>query len=62
MTKDGVWAAVPFGKKFMIINEGQQGEVFKTLDAAKAYIAKQVKSTKKQQKIQSKGTLTSFLQ
>jgi hypothetical protein len=41
VTKDGVWAAVPFGKKFMIIHNGQQGDVFKTLDAAKKYISKQ---------------------
>jgi len=46
VTKDLVWAAVPFGKKFMIIHNGQQGDVFKTLDAAKKYISKQNKVQK----------------
>lgn len=46
VTKDGIWAAVPFGKKFMIIHNGQQGDVFKTLDAAKKYINKQNRAQK----------------
>jgi len=46
VTKDGMWAAVPFGNKFMIIHNGQQGDVFKTLDAAKKYISKQNKVQK----------------
>jgi len=46
VTKDLVWAAVPFGKKFMIIHNGQQGDVFRTLDAAKKYIDKQIKTRK----------------
>lgn len=46
VTNDGMWAAVPFGNKFMIIHNGQQGDVFKTLDAAKKYISKQNKVQK----------------
>lgn len=47
VTKDGEWAAVPFGKKFMIIHDGQQGQVFKTLENAKKFINKQIRSKKK---------------
>lgn len=46
ITKDGEWAAVPFGKQFMIIHDGKQGKVFKTLEDAKKFISKQVKSKK----------------
>jgi len=47
VTKDGMWAAVPFGKKFMIINNGQQVYVASTYSTAKSYILKQIKASKK---------------
>lgn len=53
VTKDGEWAAVPFGKKFMIIHGGQQGQVFNTLENAKKFIAKQIKSKKKSSSVAS---------
>lgn len=46
VTKDGMWAAVPFGKKFMTIHNGQQMEVHKDLSAAKNYIQRQIKTRK----------------
>jgi hypothetical protein len=58
VTKDGVWAAVPFGKKFMTIYNGQQMEVHNNLNAAKTYIQRQIK-TKKSKK--GSATLEEFL-
>jgi hypothetical protein len=46
VTKDGMWAAVPFGKKFMIIHNGEQIHVAGTLATAKSYINKQLKASK----------------
>jgi hypothetical protein len=46
VTKDGMWAAVPFGKKFMIIHNGEQIHVVGTLAVAKSYINKQLKASK----------------
>jgi hypothetical protein len=46
VTKDEMWAAVPFGKKFMIIHNGEQVHVAGTLAAAKSYINKQLKASK----------------
>ena len=46
VTKDEMWAAVPFGKKFMIIHNGQQVHVAGTLSVAKSYIQKHIKATK----------------
>jgi len=46
VTKDEMWAAVPFGKKFMIIHNGEQVHVAGTLAVAKAYIDKQLKISK----------------
>jgi hypothetical protein len=46
VTKDEMWAAVPFGKKFMIIHNGQQVHVAGTLAVAKSYINKQLKASK----------------
>jgi hypothetical protein len=43
VTKDGMWAAVPFGKKFMIIHNGQQVHVANNYKSAKTYIQKSVK-------------------
>lgn len=69
VTKDGKWAAVPFGSEFMILNEGNQLEVFPTIAAAKDFIASQTKSTTgisavknpKKLKNQSKATLAPFI-
>jgi hypothetical protein len=47
VTKDEMWAAVPFGKKFMIIHNGEQIHVVGTLAVAKSYINKQIKASKK---------------
>jgi hypothetical protein len=46
VTKDEMWAAVPFGKKFMIIHNGEQVHVAGTLAVAKSYIQKQIKASK----------------
>lgn len=58
VTKDGMWAAVPFGNKFMIIHNGKQGDVFKTLDAAKKHISKQNKIQKSKK---ASSSLEAFL-
>ena len=47
VTKDGMWAAVPFGKKFVIIHNGQQVHTASNYSTAKSYILKQVKASKK---------------
>jgi hypothetical protein len=47
VTKDGMWAVVPFGNRFMIIHKGQQGQVFNTLETAKKHINSRIKSFKK---------------
>jgi hypothetical protein len=46
VTKDEMWAAIPFGKKFMIIHNGEQVHVAGTLAVAKSYIDKQLKISK----------------
>jgi hypothetical protein len=43
VTKDGMWAAVPFGKKFIIIYNGQQVHVANNYKSAKTYIQKSAK-------------------
>lgn len=45
VSSTGEWAAVPFGNQYMIIHNGQQDKVFKTLDAAKDYIQSARKKT-----------------
>ena len=47
VTKDGMWAAVPYGKKFIIIHNGQQVHLVNNYSAAKSYILKEVKKSKK---------------
>ena len=47
VTKDGMWAAVPYGKKFIVIHNGQQVHLANTYATAKSYILKQVKASKK---------------
>ncbi len=46
VTKDGMWAAVPWGKRFVILNNGQQVHDTNSLKSAKDYIQKQIKVTK----------------
>jgi len=36
----GEWAAVPFGKEYMVIYKGNQDSVHATLEKAKEYIKK----------------------
>jgi hypothetical protein len=57
LSKDNTWAAVPFGKQFMIIHNGQQVYTCKTYNDAKAYIDKKSKLLKKK----SLGTLEDLL-
>lgn len=56
VTKDGMWAAVPWGKKFVIIHNGQQVHTANNYKSAKSYIFKQIKSSKK-----TTSTLEQFL-
>ena len=50
VTKDGIWAAVPWGKKFVIIHNGEQVHTANTYSTAKSYILKQIKSIKSSKK------------
>ncbi len=43
VTKDGIWAAVPYGKKFIIIHNGQQVHLANNYKSAKTYIQKSAK-------------------
>jgi hypothetical protein len=43
VTKDGMWAAVPFGKKFIILHNGQQVHTANNYKSAKTYIQKSAK-------------------
>lgn len=45
VTKDGKWAAVPWGKKFVIICNGEQVHTANNLTTAKDYIKKKVSQT-----------------
>ena len=47
VTKDGMWAAVSWGKKFVILHNGQQVHTANNYTTAKSYILKQVKASKK---------------
>ena len=46
VTKDEMWAAIPYGNQFMIIHNGNQVQVVGTLAVAKSYINKQLKASK----------------
>ena len=59
MTKDGMWVAIPFGKQFMILHNGQQVHVAGTLVSAKSYIKKQIQVPKKVKS--STSSLDAFL-
>ena len=61
VTKDEMWAAVPFGKKFMIIHNGEQVHVAGTLAVAKSYIQKQIKASKSKTVKSSTSSLEEFL-
>jgi hypothetical protein len=54
VTKDGMWAAVPWGKKFIIIHNGQQVHTANNYKSAKSYIQKSAKGA-------SVATLKEFL-
>ena len=43
VTKDGMWAAVPYGKKFIILHNGQQVHTANNYKSAKSYIQKSAK-------------------
>jgi len=45
VTKNGEWAAVPCGKKFVIIHNGHQVHIANNYKTAKSYIQKSVKGT-----------------
>ena len=57
VTKDGMWAAVPWGKKFIIIHNGQQVHTANNYKTAVTYIQKEIKASKKK----TKGPLDKFL-
>lgn len=46
ISPDRMWAAVPCGKKYMIIHNGSQISIHNTLETAKKIIQKQRKSKK----------------
>ena len=46
-TNDGMWAAIPFGKKFMIIHNGSQIKVLNTYKQSVDFIRNQLKTLKK---------------
>ena len=54
VTKDGMWAAVPWGKKFIILHKGRQVHTANNYKSAKTYIQKAVKGA-------SVSTLDEFL-
>jgi hypothetical protein len=43
VTKDGMWSAVPCGKKFVIIHNGQQIHTTNNYRSAMSYIQKAIK-------------------
>jgi hypothetical protein len=59
VTKDGKWAAVPWGKKFVVICNGEQVHTASTLFLAKDYIQKKVKQTPR--KRSSSSSLEEYL-
>jgi hypothetical protein len=59
VTKDGKWAAVPWGKKFVIICNGEQVHTANNLTTAKEYIKKKVQQTPRKRK--SSSSLENYL-
>ena len=47
VTNDGMWAAIPFGKRFMIIHNGRQIKVLNTYKQSIDFILNQKKTIKK---------------
>ena len=47
VSKNMEWAAVPWGKKFMIIHKGQQVHTSNSYNEATDYINKKIKASKK---------------
>jgi hypothetical protein len=47
VTKDLMWAAIPYGNKFVIIHNGQQVHTSNSIATAKTYIQNQIKLNKK---------------
>ena len=47
VTPDGLWAAIPYGEKYIIINNGYQVHLSNTLATAKNYIIKQLRKRSK---------------
>lgn len=54
VSKDGEWAAIPCGKKFIIVHKGQQVHTANNYNSAKSYIQKAAKGA-------SISTLDQFL-
>ena len=54
VTKDGMWAAVPWGKKFVMLHNGQQIHTANNYRSALTYIKKAMKG-------KSVSTLDKFL-
>jgi hypothetical protein len=46
VTKDGMWAAVPWGKKFVILHNGYQVHTASNYKTAVSHIKKQIKANK----------------
>ena len=57
VTKNMEWAAIPWGKKFIIVHKGQQVHTANNYKSAVSYIEKEVKALKKK----IKGPLDQFL-
>lgn len=57
VSKNMEWAAVPCGKKFVILHSGSQIETCNNYKEAKSYIEKQIKNSKNKSSI----TLDQFL-
>lgn len=50
VTKDGLWAAVPYGTNFVIIHKGKQVHTENSFENAKSYILKKQKQTPRKRK------------
>lgn len=44
-TKDGIWAAIPYGNQYVIVHLGQQVHITNNYKNAKAYILNQINSS-----------------
>jgi hypothetical protein len=53
VTKDGKWAAIPWGKKYVILCNGEQVHTASSFYYAKDYILKKVKQTPRNRKTSS---------